>query len=88
MDNNKLTELPEAIGDLAALETLHANSNRLTALPASLCRLQMLKSLNVTNNPLQQPPLAVAEQGIAAIRRYFAQLEHGASASRKRAGVE
>ena len=83
VNDNKLTALPEAIGDMQALKKLLADRNTLTALPASLCRLQALKELNVNNNPLQQPPLAVANQGIAAIGRYFAQLEHGAAASRK-----
>ena len=42
-----LTALPEAIGDLRALETLVAYGNALTALPASLCRLQALKVLDL-----------------------------------------
>ena len=34
--NNKLTSLPESIGDCSNLEILYVNSNKLTSLPKSI----------------------------------------------------
>ena len=61
VSSNKLTALPEAIGDLQALERLWAFDNALTALPASVCRLQALKVLHVYNNQLTALPEAIGD---------------------------
>ncbi|EOD20664.1 miro domain-containing protein [Emiliania huxleyi CCMP1516] len=82
VDHNQLRALPEAIGKLIALHTLMVYNNQLRALPEAIGSLQMLGDLRVWENPLQRPPLAIADQGIDAIRRYFEALRLGRTVSR------
>lgn len=49
--NNRLTELPENIGNSRGLERLDVSGNRLRTLPDSLRELPNLRALNVANNP-------------------------------------
>ena len=70
--NNRLTTLPPEIGQLTALTQLFLINNQLTTLPPELGRLTALRELFLAGNPLQEPPLEVAKQGVATIRRYFA----------------
>ena len=86
---NQLTALPESIGALTALTELHLYNNQLTALPESFGALTALTALELHGNPLQRPPLGVCQQGLRAIRQYFAQLARdGATRSRGGAGAE
>ena len=68
----RLTTLPPAIGQLTALTELVLWGNQLTTLPPELGQLTALRELFLAGNPLQEPPLEVAKQGVATIRRYFA----------------
>ena len=71
---NRLATFPEEICDLAELTELSASQNELVALPAGFGSLSERLTLNLVDNPLQKPPLAIAERGVGAIRRYFAAL--------------
>ena len=42
-DSNRLTSLPESIGDLKNLNTLRVYNNNLTSLPESIVKLENLK---------------------------------------------
>ncbi len=44
----KLTELPEALGQLRQLQTLNLSDNQLTTLPEALGQLTRLQELNST----------------------------------------
>ena len=47
------------------------SDNELTALPESFGQLTALTELKIDGNPLERPPLAVCENGVLAIARYF-----------------
>ncbi|QUY43156.1 COR domain-containing protein [Acaryochloris marina] len=55
-NSEKLTELPESLGQLSQLQSLNLRSNQLTALPESLGRLSQLQTLDLTNNQLTALP--------------------------------
>ena len=68
---SRLSALPASIGSLRALESLQLIfCSSLTTLPRSLgelsCEVECVGTVN-----LVEPPRAVAEEGIAAIARYF-----------------
>ncbi|XP_055004233.1 leucine-rich repeat and calponin homology domain-containing protein 1 isoform X2 [Boleophthalmus pectinirostris] len=50
--NNKLVNLPEAVGQLHALMELDVSCNEITALPRHVSRLKSLRELNVRRNLL------------------------------------
>jgi Leucine-rich repeat (LRR) protein len=50
LTHNRLTALPEAIGQLTGLETLRLDNNQLTALPDSIVGLTNLTYLRLDNN--------------------------------------
>jgi Leucine-rich repeat (LRR) protein len=56
-------ELPEAIGELTALERLYAAEAEIAALPSSLGRLARLRTLDVGHNVLTALPPALAALG-------------------------
>lgn len=56
-----LTELPDEIGELAALEELHLSHNDLVALPASVARLTRLKRLEMKFTKLVTFPRVILE---------------------------
>eukprot|EP00127_Corallochytrium_limacisporum_P006973 Clim_evm27s239 gene=Clim_evmTU27s239 len=56
LSNNKLKEIPEAIGDLCKLESLHMDNNELIRVPASIGRLSKLKTLTLNRNKLKEVP--------------------------------
>lgn len=55
-DSDKLTELPESLGQLTQLQSLNLSGNQLTTLPESLGQLSRLQSLNLFNNKLMAVP--------------------------------
>jgi hypothetical protein len=55
-DSEKLTELPESLGQLTQLQTLYLQSNQLTGLPESLGQLTQLQTLNLFSNQLRTLP--------------------------------
>jgi small GTP-binding protein len=74
---NTLTTLPQELFQITNLTKLYLSRNQLITLPQEICQLTKLKYLHLDNNPLTSPPLEIAEQGINAIRRYFASLKLG-----------
>lgn len=56
LQNMKLTELPESVGQLTQLQSLNLSYNQLTTLPVSLKKLSRLQTLDLTNNPIQSLP--------------------------------
>jgi small GTP-binding protein len=57
----KLTALPNALGQLAQLQTLDIGNNRLTALPESLGQLKQLQSLNLSDDQLTALPESLGQ---------------------------
>jgi len=51
-DSDKLTELPESLGQLTHLQTLRLSNNQLTTLPESLGQLTQLQTLELGSNQL------------------------------------
>lgn len=58
---NKLTELPETIGELTALTTLTLNLNELQELPDAVVFLPNLRVLHASRNQLLKLPRAIGE---------------------------
>ena len=52
LNKNYLIELPNSLGDLTELKTLHLNNNNLTALPNSLGNLSRLEKIYLFGNNL------------------------------------
>lgn len=59
--DEKLTELPELLGQLTQLQSLHLSGNQLTALPESLGQLTQLQNLVVNNNQLTTLPTSIGK---------------------------
>ena len=75
LSNNQLMRLPPEIGKLTKMKALDLSNNQLAALPSEICKLRNLQQLLLWDNPLTSPPYEIANQGIDAIRRYFASLK-------------
>ncbi|XP_065335566.1 leucine-rich repeat-containing protein 47-like [Cloeon dipterum] len=56
LHTNKLTELPDCVGDLDKLKILDVSRNSLSALPETLTKLSNLTSINVSSNNIAQLP--------------------------------
>ena len=56
LNDNELTEIPEAIGELSRLRRLNVSGNRLTTLPRSIGRLVQLQVLGASGNQLTELP--------------------------------
>src|SRR5262249_55751992 len=56
LSENRLTRLPDSIGNLISLEELHADGNPLGALPESFSRLTALREVHLRNAGLQEVP--------------------------------
>ena len=62
LGHNRLTRVPDALGELADLEDfLYLHANRLASLPASFTRLTRLRYLNISQNEFAELPEAVTE---------------------------
>ena len=90
--NCAITRIPDSFGELQNLRVLGVSYNQLTELPRSVAFLPKLETLAAYNNPWQLPPKSVMDPGdipykkgdLAAIRRYFNELDkHGSSVSKK-----
>ena len=77
LSDNHIRELSSAISQLPNLIWLSLSRNQLAALPSEIFQLTKLKELHLNGNPLISPPIEIAEQGIDAIRQYFASLQPG-----------
>ncbi|XP_069039245.1 E3 ubiquitin-protein ligase LRSAM1 isoform X2 [Lepisosteus oculatus] len=63
LHENKLTSLPDEIGQLKALQVLNLERNHLHALPESIGDLLQLQTLNVKGNALTELPSTVGWMG-------------------------
>ncbi|KAB5522520.1 hypothetical protein PHYPO_G00160440 [Pangasianodon hypophthalmus] len=59
LHENKLTSLPDDIGQLSSLQVLNAENNQIKALPASIGDLRNLQTLNMKGNCLRELPSSV-----------------------------
>lgn len=75
--SNQLTSLPPELFQLKNLTALDFDNNELTELPPQTVELPILEYLYLALNPLVSPPVEIADQGLPAIREYFASLEEG-----------
>ncbi len=50
LSGNKLTELPDEIGQLTGVRFLHLQDNKLTGLPQALARLIQINTINISKN--------------------------------------
>ncbi|XP_037548432.1 E3 ubiquitin-protein ligase LRSAM1 [Nematolebias whitei] len=59
LHDNKLSTLPEDMGNLTSLQILNVEKNRLKVLPESIGNLQLLQTLNLKGNCLTELPSSV-----------------------------
>jgi GTPase SAR1 family protein len=60
-DPQKLTELPESLGQFTQLQSLDLSGNKLTALPESLGQLSQLQRLDLSGNQLTALPESIGQ---------------------------
>ena len=65
--SNKLSEIPDTIGNLSKLEYLAVNSNELTQLPGSLAECHALKTLIANSNRLTTVPSMITSMPALAV---------------------
>ncbi len=56
LENNKLTKIPESVGNLSNVHFLYLNKNQLTEIPEFICNLTNLKLLGFQDNLLTDIP--------------------------------
>ncbi|XP_064165005.1 E3 ubiquitin-protein ligase LRSAM1 [Anguilla rostrata] len=61
LHENKLTSLPDDIGQLKSLQVLNLEKNHIKALPDSIGDLRLLQTLNVKRNSLTQLPASLGQ---------------------------
>ncbi|CAH2322858.1 leucine-rich repeat-containing 27 [Pelobates cultripes] len=64
---NKITSLPQTIGELRYLKYLLLEGNPIKALPVELGDISTLKALNLRHCPLDFPPQDIVQKGIESI---------------------
>jgi Leucine-rich repeat (LRR) protein len=80
-ENCGISTIPENIGyKLTNLKWLNLACNKITKIPVSLILLKDTLTFKdkddffINGNPLREPPIEIADQGIAAIQRYFEEI--------------
>jgi Leucine-rich repeat (LRR) protein len=68
---NKLQYLPTTVSKLRSLKQLDVSENMLQTLDPSICDLHAIEKAEFKDNPLVRPPMAIARQGLGAVRKYF-----------------
>lgn len=73
---NQFLQLPSVIYELASLTALNiSNNSQLVAINKKVLQLKGLKKLGcVRNTSVKNPPYAVCQQGLGAVRKYFEDL--------------
>ncbi|KAM6985149.1 E3 ubiquitin-protein ligase LRSAM1 [Aplochiton taeniatus] len=66
LHDNKLSSLPEDIGQLASLQVLNMEKNELKVLPDSIGNLRLLQTLNLKGNLLKELPCTIG--GLSSLR--------------------
>ena len=69
LSNNQISDI-EVLGQLTSLTTLYLSKNQISDIEV-LKGLKHLNYLDISNNPIENPPIAIANEGIEAIRKYF-----------------
>ncbi|MCI5116254.1 MAG: hypothetical protein D3912_15860 [Candidatus Electrothrix sp. AX1] len=72
---NRLSLLPSQLTQLTNLQKLDLINNQLSIFPIEIAQLTNLRELHLDGNPLVSPPIEIAEEGIEAIREYFAEVD-------------
>lgn len=72
--SNLLTSLPYSLAQLKNLKLLDASENLIQTLHPSICDLHAVERVELRDNPMARPPIAVARNGIGAIRKYFQEI--------------
>ena len=67
---NRLTQCPQGLESLPALQVINLSGNNIKLLSQDVLRLSQLERLHLTGNPLVHPPKSVAQQGVEAVRLY------------------
>ena len=69
LSNNQISDI-EVLGQLTGLTILYLSFNQISDIEV-LKKLKKLENVYLLNNPIENPPPAIVEQGIEAIRKYF-----------------
>ena len=64
MDSNKLTALPDSLGELALLQDLDVGGNQLTSLPDTFGHLAQLQELGLARNRIATLPEGFGQLGV------------------------
>ena len=72
LGDNKISRIPDVIAELKNLGWLDLENNQISEIPDAIMKLKNLVELNVSGNPITTPPVKIANEGIYAIRAYFA----------------
>ena len=74
VSNNKLTSLPNSIGNLRGLKTLNVSHNNLTELPYTVGLLKKARMLDCTHNSLKEIPEEVGD--MASLEQLYLRHNH------------
>jgi GTPase SAR1 family protein len=80
LDNNRFTEIPEAVFGIPTLATLNLRCSELAGytglikyIPAQVLELECLTSIDMKGHPIETPPPEVVKEGVEAIKSYWRQ---------------
>ena len=61
MSNNRITRVPDCVGDLRQLQRLNLSGNKISALPRSLGQLKNLTILDIKTNEVSDLPAEIGD---------------------------